>query len=136
MGPGHVCSSFSLRSDTFYVEDDGKHWVLHVLDVGEDEDVYAIFLTLAEVGHYQTFQKDFEQSMMLTGPSHPGAAACPVCKPSRGLMWLPMFSDWVKAAYACMAPPPKAETEIPDVVRMSFESLVTASAQESQSRLD
>ncbi len=45
------------------------------------------------------------------------------------------FCDWVKAAYAQMPSPPSPVDEVPDVVRLSFDQLVTAGEELSPSSL-
>lgn len=126
MENGRACKSFSMRSDTFYVEDAGASWVLQVFDVPGEEDVFGITLKLGRAEDYPGFQKDFHDCLQLVSQDHEGAALCPACRLSAGLNWMPMFCDWVKAAYAVMSPPPTPVEDVPDVVRLSFESLVLA----------
>lgn len=121
-----TCESFSMRTDSYYVEDGGRPWVLHVFDVDGEDDVFGITLMLADGGTYVGFLREFQQCLELVRASHPDAPLCEACRPRVGLRWMPAFSDWVKAAYAAMSHPPSPVDEVPDVVRLSFESLVKA----------
>lgn len=118
-----------MRSDSFFLEDGGRFWVLHVFDVPGEDDVLAVTLNIKSAEAYPGFQREFSQCLELVRGSHPDGPLCEACRPRAGLNWLSSFSDWLKAAYAAMGDPPSPVDDVPDVVRLSFESMVMASSQ-------
>ena len=130
-----ACNSFSMRTDSFFLEYEGKFWVLHVFDVDGEEDVFGITLNLLAAEGYLGFQNTFHQCLDLVRADHPDAALCESCRPRVGLEWMSRFSDWVKAAYAAMPVPPSPVPEVPEVVRLSFESMVSSGSEEDPSSL-
>jgi len=111
--------------------------MMHAFIVDGEDDVLAVHLRLGSREEYEGFHDRFRSSFRSRAPFHAPAAKCEECRPGLD-EWAPLFFEWVRDSYAHMPVPPSPvePIDVPEVVRLSMESLYGRGADADPSGLN
>lgn len=104
---------------------------MHLVQAEDEDILVTAFLSKTELPEefYDAFESDFLAALKAGMSSHPGASLCRACRERDIESWKGAFGELVSSAYGELSPEvlPVDVDELPDMVRMEFESMLRES---------